>query len=98
MIYTEGMAMIGKCASCHRVRNTQLPSGYDSEWLSRGNHPPVDWYCPECYWRELAQIEHKPLEIEIYKTYLMPYRHIIPFLATIAFIIMMCAEIAAHTM
>ena len=88
--------MIGICEDCHKIRNTKLPSDYDTHWL-RNDHPSVQWRCAECYGKALANVTGKPTEIEIHKHYLIQYQAVIPFLASIAFIIMACLEIAWHS-
>lgn len=92
----EDIAMLGICVDCHKPKNTHLPSGYDSEWLNH-QHPSIDWRCESCHWKKMAEITNRPIEINIHRHYLMPVNRVIPFLASIAFIIMVCLEIAVHS-
>ena len=86
--------MIGKCQDCGKLKNVNLPSGYDDLWLIR-DHPAVKWRCVECYGKAITT--NHPVQIDIHKHYLMQYQAVIPFLASIAFIIMTCLEIAWHS-
>ena len=88
--------MLGICADCRKLKNTNLPSHYDPKWLTY-NRPIIEWRCGECYWKAVSNMTGEPTQIEIRKTYLMPYSTVIPFLSTIAFIIMTCLEIAWHS-
>ena len=88
--------MLAICEDCRKLKNVELPSRQDPAWLEHA-HPDVKWRCATCYWKALANVTGQTLEIEIRKTYLMPYQTVIPFLASIAFIIMTCLEIAWHS-
>lgn len=88
--------MLGICDDCRKLRNVKLPSGYDPLWLVR-DHPSIKWRCAECHAKALADISKRPIEIEIHERYLIRYQAVIPFLASVAFIIMTCFEIAWHS-
>lgn len=100
--------MLGICTDCRKPKNVNLPSHYDPKWLTY-NRPSIEWRCKECYWKAVSNMTGEamqkavsdmtgePTQIEIRKTYLMPYSSVIPFLSTIAFIIMTCLEIAWHS-
>jgi hypothetical protein len=95
--------MLGKCEDCGRIRNTRLPNGWDPDWLNGGPlcGVGVSWRCAECTvkaasLRETQTGRPHSTEIVIDVRYLMPLRHVVPFLGSIAFIIMMCLIVAHH--
>lgn len=88
--------MLGRCAKCRKIRSTGLPSDHNSKWLE-GPSVPVEFYCGECYWQLYAASGNRILDITYNDSYLIRYEQVVPLLATIAFIIMVCLEIAWHS-
>jgi hypothetical protein len=91
--------MLGKCERCGRIKSTRLPSGHNNRWLD-SVEIPIKWYCANCYWYLHLNGNAKPgdvIEQVIVHRYLIKTYEVIPFLASIAVIIMVCLEIAWHT-
>ena len=90
--------MIGKCYRCRKIRNTKLPSGHDPvKWIVRPYQVPVEWTCESCYYIMIEESKRNTIGVVEEKRYLMPMAQVIPFLTSIAAIIMICLEIAWHT-
>jgi uncharacterized protein YggT (Ycf19 family) len=58
---------------------------------SERSHEVKGYISPYC------EANHHPTTYNVTVRYLMPLKHILPFLAGLAFIVMVCLEIAWHT-
>jgi hypothetical protein len=90
--------ILGRCEDCGKIRKTGLPSDYDKDWL-RKPHQSIKWRCLPCYTigNDTPIHERMIATLTEEKYYLMKPYQVIPFLSSLAAIIMLCLEIAWHT-
>lgn len=84
-----------KCEDCGKFRNSKLPSSYDDTWLN--NNISIAWRCESCYLIAKAKKQNKTVQITENRRYLIKMSQVIPFLWSLAAIIMICLEIAWHS-
>ena len=89
--------MFGRCEDCGKIRKTGLPGDYDKDWLT-GPHQSIKWRCLACYTIGNSTPPERMIAILTEeKHYLIKPYQVIPFLSSLAAIIMLCLEIAWHT-
>jgi hypothetical protein len=85
-----------RCHDCGKIRKCGLPSSFDTDWLN-SRSPRVDWRCKTCYWVKKGEMNDKTVEVIEERHYLIRMREVVPFLGSIAAIVMICLEVAWHT-